>query len=217
MRSALVWEDLSSHQNVINGPGSEKISGVNSFSIGLHNPYYKEKNVTHYTFWRSFTGQVSLTIMGAGFLWMRLQSLYSAMLKVVENIYWAPYMKCGGRGGSKDEGRKCWGGRGSRWGYQGGLVIKKATREASCSGGKLWIKEARFPATSIPPSVTHLCWDVWKSKPVSSLAFIWVTVTGWNSESWPASAARRSVLDVDTGTKMKAHDSSANGVIPASL
>lgn len=125
-----------------------KISEVNCFYIGLRNPYYTEKNSTHSTLW----------LYRLGVLFFLSSSLdevviFSAVLKVLEDIYWVPYMKCGRSGG---EGQMMRAGnveggwkRGSRLGYQGGLVIKKATREASCSGGKLQIKAGQLPAPPV--------------------------------------------------------------------
>lgn len=67
--------------------------------------------------------------------------------------------------------------------------------------GKLWIKEVQLPSTSAPYAVTHRRFAASKSMPASKLAFIWVT--GWNSESRPALAARWRGFDLNMGTENK--------------
>lgn len=56
---------------------------------------------------------------------------------------------------------------------EGGLVILKATREASCTGESFGSKNASHPRTSPPSAVTHPRLAVSKSRPLSNLAFIW--------------------------------------------
>lgn len=72
----------------------------------------------------------------------------------------------------KEGGRKCGGKGGLDEGIKGGVVILKATREASCTGESFGSKNASHPHISPPSTVTHPCLALSKSKPAPDLAFI---------------------------------------------
>lgn len=57
----------------------------------------------------------------------------------------------GGGGQTGGRGQEMWG----EGGLDGGLVILKATREASCTGESFGSKNASNPHTSLPSAVTH--------------------------------------------------------------
>lgn len=79
----------------------------------------------------------------------------------------------GGGGQTGGRGQETKGEGGLDGDIEGGLVILKATREASCTGEKLWIKECQPP--SYLPSLycdTSMSLVISKSGPVPNMAFI---------------------------------------------
>lgn len=78
----------------------------------------------------------------------------------------------GGGGQTEGRGQEMWGEGGLDGGIKGGLVILKATREASCTGESFGSKNASHPHTSPPSAVTHPRLAVSKNRPPSNLAFI---------------------------------------------
>lgn len=75
-------------------------------------------------------------------------------------------------GQTEGRGQEMWGEGGLDGGIKGGLVILKATREASCTGESFGSKNASHPHICPPSTVTHPCLALLKSRPAPNLALI---------------------------------------------